>query len=92
MINLQEIIEAGSPFWCRLVVDEQLTISSRNDSEICVIWRNHYYEISSQHTLAEQLSQFGVGTTVKVIERTTERFERDGRILTKFVHKFKIVK
>ena len=90
-ISLQELAELGTSWWCRLVVNEQLTINHRDDSKMCVIWRNHYYLISSKHTLAEQLSKFDVGTTVKVIERTTERFECDGKTHTRFVHKFEIV-
>lgn len=91
-ISFQELVEFGAPWWCRLVVGEQLTVGYRDDSEIRVVWKDSIYAIPSQHSLAKQLSKFDVGTTVKVIERTTERYERDGKIWTMFVHKFEIVK
>lgn len=91
-IRFQELVEFGSPWWCRLVVGEQLTVGYRDDSEIRVAWKGSIYAIPSQHSLTKQLSKFDVGTTVKVIERTTERYECDGKTRMRFIHKFEIVK
>lgn len=91
-ISFRELVELLTPWWNRLVVGEQLTVGYRDDSEIKVVWKGSIYAIPSQHSLTKQLSKFDVGTTVKVIERTTERYERDGKTWMRFVHKFEIVK
>jgi hypothetical protein len=91
-ISFQELVEFGAPWWFRLVVGEQLTVGYRDDSEVKIVWKGSIYTISSQHSLAKQLSKFDVGSTVKVVERTTERYKHDDKTWMRFVHKFEIVK
>ena len=91
-VSFREFAELGTPWWCCLVVDEQLTVGYRDDSEVKIVWKGSIYTIPSEHSLAKQLSQFDVGTTVKVVERTTERYEHNGKTWMRFVHKFEIVK